>query len=140
MGMDLARMAIVNVMPAYHKVLSNLFDQDLLLWLLRTDDIFSDAVRDYVWDSLEAEQAAWRAEWRRTHDANDPPPQWRALACGGEVAAFVVDSLMGTTWEIIAGIPFRVLVIEPLGLVCCLLQHPSAHLMAGTAAGRRRRR
>jgi len=140
MGMELAKMAIVNVMPAYHKVLSNLFDQDLLLWLLRTDDTFSDAVRDYVWDSLEAEQAAWRAEWRRTHDANDPPPQWRALACGGEVAAFVVDALMGTTYEIIAGIPFRVLVIEPLGLVCCLLQHPSAHLMAGTASGRRRRR
>ena len=140
MGMDLAKMAIVNVMPVFHKVLSNAFDQDLLLELLRTNVEFGDAVKDYVWESLEAEQAAWREEWRRTHDVDDPPPKWRALACGGAVVEFVVDSLLGSTWEIIAGIPFRVLVIEPLGLVCCLLQHPSAHLMAGTAAGRRRRR
>ena len=102
--MDLAKMAIVNVMPAFHNVPSNAFDQDLLLGLLRTDVTFSDAVRDYVWASLEAEQAAWREEWRRAHDVIDEPPKWRALACGGEVAAFVVDSLMGTTWEINAGI------------------------------------
>ena len=140
MGLDLTRMAIVNVMPAYHKVASNAFDQAQLLELLRTDEEFSNAVAEYVWDSLEAEQDAFREKWLRTHDATEEPPKWRALACGGEVAAFVVDSLLGSTWTTIAGIPFPVLVLEPLGLVCCLVQHPSAHLMAGTSARHRPRR
>ena len=98
-------MAIVNVMPAYHKVASNAFDQALLLELLRTDVEFSNSVAAYVWDSLEAEQDAFREKWLRTHDATEEPPKWRALACGGEVAAFVVDFLFRLVEKLLSSPP-----------------------------------
>jgi hypothetical protein len=138
MGMPHADIAIVEVIPGYHKTRSNQFDQALLLELLRTDGDVGDAIAEYVRESLDAEQNAFRERWVRSHDVSQPPPKWRPLFCGGAIASFVADTLLGPTWERIDGIPFDVLVLDDLGLVCCFFQHPSAHLMAGTSARRRR--